>query len=137
VEHPTWSPDGRSIAFDSSAGYSSYLDGDGSSVFIMNDDSTDRRHLVYGWYPAWSPGPLIAFHGSGGIEALGADGSGRRVVVPGAFLRVSSWTPNGGLLFSRDRRVFVSEGGTERQLIPDAEAPAVTGYWDSDAVWSR
>ena len=135
VEHPTWSPDGRSIAFSSLGDYGF---GSPSQIFIVNDDGADRRKLIDGKYPTWSPnGPLIAFE-YGGISIVGADGSGRYLAVPGtSFGYPTGWTPNGGLLFHRDRRVFIWEGGAVRQLIPDAEAPAVPGYFDSAAVWSR
>jgi Tol biopolymer transport system component len=135
VENPTWSPDGRSIAFW--GGSDQLVD---SHIFIVNDDGADLRKLIYGWSPAWSPNsPLLAFLGfAGGISIVGADGSGRSLIaVPGQITGRLSWTPKGGLLFNRDRRVVVWEGGAERQLIPDAQAPAVPGYWDSDAVWSR
>jgi len=134
VERPTWAPDGRSIAFSSSGEYGF---GAPSQIFIVNDDGADRRKLVDGKYPTWSPnGPLIAFE-YGGISIVGADGSGRYLAVPGTLTGASGWTPNGGLLFHLDRRVFIWEGGAVRQLIPDAEAPAVPGYFDSLAVWSR
>ena len=35
-------------------------------------------------------------------------------------------------------RIFVmTEGGSERQLIPEATSPTLTGYWDEKAVWVR
>jgi len=92
--------------------------------------------------PSWSPtGSEIAFRSDQGIEVARADGSGRhlRVAAP-AF--DPDWTPDGRLIYTKGpfddpTRIFISDGGTERQLIPDATAPARPSYRDSHAVWLR
>lgn len=71
-----------------------------------------------------------------------ADGSGRQLRVPGPACD-PDWTPDGRLIYTKGdpfrgpSRIFISDGGTERQLIPDAVAPARSTYRDWSAVWRR
>ena len=101
--------------------------------------------LSDGWLPAWSrDGSQIAFAGDGGIGVARADGSGRYLRVPGPAFD-PDWTPDGRLIYTKttgDRfdpssRIFISDGVTERQLIPDATSPARSTYRDWSAVWLR
>ena len=104
--------------------------------------------LSDGSWPAWSPdGSEIAF--------VSVQGAGQRVFHPrrpGGWLGPTpssarsavypDWTPDGRLIYTKGqrdgpRRIFISDGGTERQLIPDATAPARPSYRDSQAVWLR
>lgn len=144
VESPTWSPDGRYIAFLSWGGYGVGF----SDLVAITVDSGQRRFSLgdYGGSPAWSPdGTKIAFdRGSvpGEIGIVSADGSGRPV-----FLQSSGndprWAPDGSIVFSAPndmgrRRVFNTTGsGSPRQLIPDATTPSNPNYQDCCAVWAR
>ena len=113
---PSWSPDGRQIAFtslgtgdeDTSSIYVMT-----SSIYVMNADGSNMKQLTDhppgGWGPSWSPdGRRIAFLGSLGtgdeyqwaIYVMNADGSGvTRLVdyddealgIPGTL----SWSPDG------------------------------------------
>ena len=119
---PTWSPDGRKIAFV----------GDGK-IYAMNADGSGKRRLTAGtaagprdnrpdFGPAWSPdGRKIAFetlrhagrfacsdgHPSAGcnweIYVMNADGSGQRRLTRDPGLdRGATWSPDGReLLFNR------------------------------------
>jgi Tol biopolymer transport system component len=95
-------------------------------------------------YAAWSPdGSEIAFRGEPGlnIEVARADGSGRRLLGAGPA-HDPDWTPDGRLIYTKGpfngpTRIFISDGGTERQLIPEAIAPARPNYGDWSAVWLR
>lgn len=83
VLDPTWSPDGRRIAFVSW----DHLGLDWSIVYVVNRDGTGLRRLtpkrLEAWTPAWSPnGDWIAFPGAKGIYVLHPDGSGIQK-VPG------------------------------------------------------
>jgi hypothetical protein len=85
-----------------------------------------------------------------GIEVVSSDGSGGRLLVAAVDGEISNvdWTHDGRLVFGRwmgipDRdgrgpsRIFISDGGTERQLIPDATAPARQIYRDWQVAWFR
>jgi Tol biopolymer transport system component len=73
--HPTWSPSGQKIAFESSL--------EGKGLYVVDVDDLDHPRLLVqsaGGYPAWSPdGKRIAFHSSGnactGIATAGPDGT--------------------------------------------------------------
>jgi Tol biopolymer transport system component len=55
---PTWSPDGKKIAF------SAFINGGGGLVYVVNADGTNFHEVTKGFavYPAWSPdGRWIAF----------------------------------------------------------------------------
>lgn len=83
---PTWSPDGRSIAFQA---------GDGQIVTVSIDGGR-RREIVGGgaYEPAWSPdGKLIAYQCQGEVCVANADGSGdvRRLAADGGD---PSWAPD-------------------------------------------
>jgi Tol biopolymer transport system component len=157
---PQWSPDGQWIVF-SIGTFSNWCFG----LWTVNADGSDARQLggpgvgrpssrcdwaveaslTDAYDAVWSPtGSEIAFTGDHGIEVVRADGSGRHLRVPGPAFD-PDWTPDGRLIYTKGphgpndgpTRIFISDGGTERQLIPDAIAPARSVYRDSMAVWLR
>jgi Tol biopolymer transport system component len=141
---PAWSPDGRRIAFS----VGTFVDY-GLGLWVMNADGSDPRNIGPNdrGLPPWSPdGSEIAFvTNSGSIDVSNADGSGRRTRVAGPAT-FPDWTPDGRLIFtkspSQDRyapgqRIFISDGGLERQLNAEAAAPARSSYSDRQATWQR
>ncbi|HYN06143.1 MAG TPA: hypothetical protein VES67_02025 [Vicinamibacterales bacterium] len=158
ASYPKWSPDGQKILYVMDAGYVETCFG----LWTVNADGSGARQLggpgvgplgrPTGWcvgetlndglWPAWSPdGSEIAFVSALSIHVVRADGSGRRLRVPAPAAH-PDWTPDGRLIYTKGpwdgpRRIFISDGGTERQLIPDATAPARPSYSDSQAVWLR
>ena len=111
--YPTWSPDGKRIAFsDFSLGkpYIFVMNADGSEVSqITGDDTEDRRD----YEPAWSPvNDKIAFFSSRDVEGgdydvwiINADGTGlTRLTSDAADDFFYSWTPDGSrILFCSNR----------------------------------
>jgi Tol biopolymer transport system component len=83
---PTWSPDGRRIAFESKRGGN-------FDIYVMNADGSGQRRLTQsGGDPAWSPdGRRIAFVGDSGIYVMHADGSGLRSLTPNAGDAFPGW----------------------------------------------
>ena len=139
---PTWSPDGSRILFS----VGTYVDFH-TGLWTVNADGSDARQFGAGaffdaWSPAWSPdGSAVAFVSHSGIELAGADGSGRRLHVAGP-VHEPDWTPDGRLIYTKGTypgpmRIFITDGGSERQLIPDATAPARAAYRDWHAVWLK
>ena len=164
---PKWSPDGQRILFSIGSYedwcfglWTVNADGSGARQvggaavgrpYARGNDcfSGNEASLADGWLPAWSPdGSEIAFvsdHARGhSIHVARADGSGRQLRVPGPAYD-PDWTPDGRLIYTRTKgdrfapssRIFISDSGTERQLIPDAVAPARPSYRDWLAVWRR
>jgi len=89
---PSWSPDGRQLAFARSEGNRTYL-------YVVNADGTGERRLrPIIQEPAWSPdGRQIAFVGENvNLWVINADGTGARAVTATgpAFLNVQpDWQP--------------------------------------------
>jgi len=93
---PSWSPDGRQIAYRSDRG-------DESEIWVMNADGTGQRRLTAGISPAWSPdGSTIAYASPGhdpypplsGISIMNADGSGQHRVPNTDGGEYPSWSPD-------------------------------------------
>lgn len=83
---PSWSPDGRRLAFEKAAA---------QAVWIMNADGSEQRLLrgAKGGSPAWSPdGRRIAFDGVG-IWMVDANGGGRNRLSRAGFS--PAWRPDG------------------------------------------
>jgi TolB protein len=99
---PTWSPDGKSIAFVDN-GNSDGAGTWGGDLFVMNADGTNVRKLTHttgddphtARTPSWSPdGKRIVFAYSGeGIFVINADGTGLHEIVNGGS--DPDWSPGG------------------------------------------
>jgi len=109
---PSWSPDGKRIAFLRGR-WKPFAKENTGGIYAMRADGTDLRQLTANprdEYPAWSPdGKTIAFDrltkGSGGIYTVNPDGSGpRQLTEPpeGFWDGEPSWSPDGTrLAFTR------------------------------------
>jgi Tol biopolymer transport system component len=113
-DDPTWSPDGRTVAYrDARRGYNL-----GDEIYAIDADGSNPRTLTRTpfneWSPAWSPdGRLIAFHASE-LYLIRPDGTRvrRLTQIEGEY---PSWAPDGR------RLAFMSAAPGARGANPDYE----------------
>lgn len=127
---PTWSPDGKELAFD-----------DGTNLYVAGLDGTARQ-LAPGLAPAWSPdGGSIAyvrFTADGRTDVFVLELSSGRVarLTNGPSLDVApAWSPTG------EQLVFVSDRDGVRSLYTmnrdgSAQAALTRGPDDTEPAWS-
>jgi Tol biopolymer transport system component len=114
---PTWSPDGRALAFTSVA-----------DIYVINADGSERRRLARDARPgelAWSPlGNKIAFvrdrDGDLEIYIMNPDGSGQRRLTRNTVRDSHAvWSPDGRkIAFESNWQVWVmnADGSRQRRL---------------------
>jgi Tol biopolymer transport system component len=119
---PTWSPDGRRIAFVASDGIS-----------VVDDDGSNRRLLVRGpgraSSPRWSPdGALIAFElressrFRTSLFVVRPDGTELRRIAPESDYELGGWSPDSSRLLAVDG----TAGGGDRMLLVRADGSGPT-----------
>jgi dipeptidyl aminopeptidase/acylaminoacyl peptidase len=125
---PTWSPDGRRIAFVSKDWNIWMMNADGSDPINLTDSPEFRGVAPSG--PAWSPdGETIAFSSTeeltefdfrGRIYAMNADGSGLTPLVETVQGRLDdpAWSPDGRIAFHKDGGLWLMNAdGTGQQRV--------------------
>jgi len=139
---PTWSPDGRAIAYRHQTGDESTAD-----IFMIDSEGSRLRNLTRSpgladWGPDWSPeGEWMAWNTEGDTDMdLGLvhpDGTGRRVIKPGVYVEYPAWSPDGRQI------AFMSPGeGTQYDIyVMNADGTDVrrlTEFPDDDGwpAWS-
>jgi len=89
---PTWSPDGRRIAFDR------FQEDGKTGIYTMAANGTDLRYLGYGAEPDWAPdGKHIVCAGINSIEIMDTSGNSRETL-----LTLTTYTDLGTLAYSPD-----------------------------------
>jgi Tol biopolymer transport system component len=145
--NPAWSPDGKTIAFESSRRlYTKYFSREVFDLFLMDADGSNQRLLVstlgeqngVSW-PAWSPdGRHLVFaeppvgEMQSDLWIVNADGSGRRNLTrtTNTTEMLADWSPDG-------RRIaFTNPGHGLWTIRPDGSDRRLLLNDASDAAWS-
>jgi len=143
---PTWSPDGRAIAYRHQRDFESPID-----IFVMDAGGSHPRKLtgsegLADWGPDWSPdGEWIAWNTAPDtpsyfdLGVIHPDGTDRRVIKPGVYVEYPAWSPDGrriafmspGEGSQYDIFVMNADGTDVRRL---TESPADDGWpaWSLD-----
>ena len=134
--HPTWSPNGKQIAFWSKRGNGGIyvMDADGNNVRLL----TDRLEIVN--TPAWSPdGQAVAFWARPGVtgDIYVIDANGRNVRWLTVFQddQTPTWSPDGRRIAFTSLRdanpeIYVMDAdGRNQQRLTHNRAP------DSNPAW--
>ena len=128
-EFPSWSPDGRRLAFES------YRDGN-REIYVMGSDGTNphrlTNHAAWDVEPSWSPdGRHIAFvsnRDNWEIYVMGSDGTNPRRLTHGQrhlSVLVSGWPPHRLPVLSR-RQLGDLRDGFEWQQPSSPDPPRPT-----------
>jgi Tol biopolymer transport system component len=142
---PTWSPDGRWIAYTSDEGAE---ENEGSSnLHVVAADGSEGRRItqspLYDFSPDWSPdGSKIVFHrvvkGSSDILTVSPDGSSAtRLTSDSGYNQLAVWSPDGTRIAFTSSRV-----GANEVFVMDADGSAETQLTDigaknlSSPTWS-
>jgi Tol biopolymer transport system component len=131
---PTWSPDGRKIAFLSRRARGMW------DLYVMNADGGGQRRLMQDVRLEgldWSPDGrniAVAAPGQGliGFYAVNTDGSGRRLLVrPGV---APAWSPDGRRIAYAARGIWLvnADGSEPRQLTTQSNGRNTRLYWSPD-----
>jgi WD40 repeat protein len=141
---PTWSPDGRKVAFTRSQ---ANLETD---LFVINADGSGEQQLTtlsgFLSQPRWSPdGRTILFvHADAGVAHLwkvGADGTGVQRLPTVATAENASWSPDGTrIAFDDNRNVWVmnADGSGATRITDACPAGSACDYteWMMFPTWS-
>jgi Tol biopolymer transport system component len=141
--HPTWSPDGRKIAFASIRGDDIFYF---TRIWVMNVDGSGLTQLTVdpAGAPRWSPdGSKIMFLGNG-ISVMNADGSNQRRLNAGPGTQ-PAWSPDGRQIVfadTRDGAPCCSTGYNVEVYTMDADGSEVRRLttnpaYDYHPAWSR
>ena len=146
---PSWSPDGKRIAFTSSEDKDSHEDvaGKRPHIYVMDADGKNRRKLTKNpfaeWHPSWSPdGKHIAFTGVANrgahrhVYAVDAEGKNLRRLTPldhGGW--DPSWSPDGkriAFVAGASQIYVINTDGSNRQQLTNNRDWNFSPSWSPD-----
>ena len=125
--HPSWSPDGKKIAFvsdrNNKADHIYVMDSEGQNLMRLTNEAVSR-------WPAWSPdGKKIVYVRSKGgyqIWVMDADGGNKTQITHAGLNVYPAWSPDGARIAFRSLKngaagLFVMEknGSNPKRLAPD------------------
>jgi len=119
----SWSPDGSKIL------YTLFEKGVGYYIWVMNADGSNKKKLVRGMYPTWSPdGTKIASRTKGGtgLSIINIDGSNHVNLPMGDIWSDIVWLPSDKIAYTKEEGynkfnlyTINSNGINEKVLVED------------------